>query len=112
MIDGRRMGLLPPTALLVNVGRGSAVDEDALLAALDRQRLAGAVLDVTAREPLPVESRLWTHPAVILTQHTGGRFPGEADAKIDVFIANFRRYLQGYPLENLVPAEPPGALVP
>ena len=55
-------------------------DEDALLEALNRQRIAGAVLDVTAREPLPVESPLWTHPAVILTQHTGGRFPGEADA--------------------------------
>jgi len=103
IIDRRRLGLLPPTALVVNVGRGSALDEAALLSALDGGKLAGAVLDVTAIEPLPADSPLWTHPSVILMQHTGGRFPGEADAKIDVFIANFRRFVQGYALENLVP---------
>jgi phosphoglycerate dehydrogenase-like enzyme len=111
-IDARRLGLLPPSSLLVNMGRGSALDETALLAALDAGRLAGAVLDVTAGEPLPRGSPLWAHPAVILTQHTGGRFPGETDGKIDVFAANFRRFLQGYPLENLVPTARGGAMAP
>lgn len=98
LLDARRLARLPASALLVNVGRGSALDETALVAALNTGLLAGAVLDVTAREPLPAESPLWTHPAVILTQHTGGRFPGETDAKIDVFVANFGRFVRGQPL--------------
>lgn len=84
-----------PHALLVNVGRGSAVDETALIDALQANRLGGAVLDVTAIEPLPESSPLWAHPRVILTQHTGGRFPRETDAKIDVFLAHFARFQRG-----------------
>jgi len=102
LLDGPRLARLPDSALLVNMGRGSAVDETALVAALDAGRLAGAVLDVTAQEPLPPSSPLWTHPRVILTQHTGGRFPGEADAKIDVFVANFGRFVQGHALHSRV----------
>ena len=93
---------MKPDAIFVNVGRGSAVDESALLAALNRGALGGAVLDVTAQEPLPAENPLWRHPLVILTQHTGGRFPGEAEAKVAVFLGNFRRFVAGQPLENVV----------
>lgn len=89
-------------ALFVNVGRGSTVDEGALVAALDAGQLGGAYLDVTAVEPLPADSPLWRHPKVILTQHTGGRFPGESDRKIDVFLANWDRFERGGPLQDLV----------
>jgi glyoxylate/hydroxypyruvate reductase A len=59
-------------------------------------------LDVTAIEPLPVASPLWRHPKVLLTQHTGGRFPGESDRKIDVFLANLARYERGEALHGPV----------
>jgi len=102
LINKVRLALLPHHALLVNVGRGTAVDESALVAALDAGKLAGAILDVTVTEPLPADSPLWTHPRVILTQHTGGRFPHAVKAKVDYFIANFERYIHNQPLKGLV----------
>ena len=95
-----RLALLPRDAVVCNVGRGSTLDEAALLALLDSGHLSGAVLDVTAIEPLPTDSPLWCHPKVLLTQHTGGRFPGETDRKIDVFLANFARFERGEPLHS------------
>ena len=71
----------------------------------DAGYLGGAVLDVTAIEPLPAGSPLWRHPKVLLTQHTGGRFPGETDRKLDVFLANFARFERGEPLTSLVQTE-------
>jgi phosphoglycerate dehydrogenase-like enzyme len=102
LLDAARLARLKPSALLVNVGRGSALDENALLEALDAGRLAGAVLDVTAIEPLPVGSGLWRHPRVLLTQHTGGRFPGETAAKVGRFLENFARFARGEPLPTAV----------
>lgn len=69
LFDAARLGVLPQGAWLINVARGELVDEDALLAALDSGRLAGASLDVFRTEPLPRDHRLWTHPAVRITPH-------------------------------------------
>lgn len=91
-------------ALLVNVGRGSVLDETALVEALDAGQLGGAVLDVTSVEPLPAGSPLWAHPRVILTQHTGGRFPGETAAKVSRFLENFGRFSRGEPLDGVLDA--------
>jgi phosphoglycerate dehydrogenase-like enzyme len=102
LMNRERLGLLPPRAVFVNAGRGSILDETALVELLRNNRLAGAVLDVTQVEPLPPESPLWNLFQVILTQHTGGRFPGETEAKIAVFADNFQRFLQHQPLQNLV----------
>jgi phosphoglycerate dehydrogenase-like enzyme len=99
-LDHARLARLKRDAVVVNVGRGSTLDEAALLALLDAGHLGGAVLDVTAIEPLPVGSPLWRHPRVLLTQHTGGRFPGETDRKIDVFLANVTRFERGEPLHS------------
>ena len=99
-LDHARLARLKRDAVVVNVGRGSTLDEVALLALLDAGHLGGAVLDVTAIEPLPVGSPLWRHPRVLLTQHTGGRFPGETDRKIDVFLANVTRFERGEPLHS------------
>ncbi|WP_414662988.1 D-2-hydroxyacid dehydrogenase [Horticoccus sp. 23ND18S-11] len=104
-VNRARLEQLKPGAVVVNVGRGSTLDETALVALLDRGHLGGAVLDVTAVEPLPPESPLWRHPKVILTQHTGGRFPGEVDRKLDVFLENMRRLERGEPLQHLVAPE-------
>jgi phosphoglycerate dehydrogenase-like enzyme len=94
-----RLARLKRGAVVCNVGRGSTLDETALVELLDAGHLGGAVLDVTAVEPLPSASPLWRHPKVLLTQHTGGRFPGETDRKLDVFLENFARFAGGAPLQ-------------
>ena len=101
-LNRARLRRLKRGAVVVNVGRGSALDEAALVALLDSGHLGGAVLDVTAIEPLPKTSPLWRHPKVLLTQHTGGRFPGEADRKIEVFLENLARFERGETLANRV----------
>jgi phosphoglycerate dehydrogenase-like enzyme len=98
-LDARRLALLRPEAWLVNVGRGSTVDEDALADALHSGGLAGAALDVTQTEPLPVDSPLWDLPNVILTPHAAGGRPLGAAALIT---ANAQALLRGEPLTNLV----------
>lgn len=70
MADAGRLRAMKPTAYLVNVGRGSLVVTDDVLAALDREHLAGVALDVTEPEPLPDGHRLWTHPRALITPHT------------------------------------------
>ncbi len=70
MLDRRRIGLLKPSAYLVNVARGALIDEDALAEALDRGALAGAALDVLADEPPAPEHRLLQHPRVLITPHS------------------------------------------
>lgn len=75
ILDARLLGLLPPSARFVNVGRGATVDEEALADALRSGRLAGAALDVMETEPLPADSPLWDLPNLILTPHVAGGRP-------------------------------------
>jgi len=93
---------LAPHSLYASVGRGNTTDEPALIAALQASRLGGAVLDVTATEPLPPGHSLWTTPNVLLTQHTGGGQPQEAEGKVAQLLRNLHRLQAGQPLENLV----------
>jgi len=93
---------MKPGSVFANVGRGNTVDEAALIDALQRGHMAGAVLDVTATEPLPTDSPLWTLPNVILTQHTAGGQPSEDHGKIDQFLRNLTRFQAGEPLESAV----------
>lgn len=88
---------MKPTAFLINVGRGSLIDEEGLIQALDENRLAGAVLDVMQTEPLPESSPLWKHEKVILTPHVSGWHLGDA---IEDIIENYRRLKTGEPLLN------------
>lgn len=101
LVDRRRLGLLPPGAVVVNVGRGSIVDEAALIELLRAGRLRGAALDVFAREPLPADSPLWAMPNVIISPHSASTVVQENDRLVDLFIENLRRYLDGRPLVNL-----------
>jgi phosphoglycerate dehydrogenase-like enzyme len=99
VVDARRLALLPRKAWLVNVGRGSTVDEDALVDALRAGELAGAALDVTRTEPLPVDSPLWDLPNVIITPHGAGGRPLGAAALV---AANALALRRGEPLTNVV----------
>jgi phosphoglycerate dehydrogenase-like enzyme len=94
---------LPPRAVFVNPGRGGAVDEAALAAALQDGRLAGAVLDVFDTEPLPADHVFWRLPNVIITSHTAA-LSAPADIA-PIFIDNYRRLLRGEPLRYRVDFE-------
>ena len=84
----------------MNVGRGSALDEEALCAALHRGSLAGAVLDVFQQEPLPVDHPFWQTPNLLITSHSSApSFPKDIAR---LFSENYRRYLAGEPLMYLV----------
>ncbi|MFF2054004.1 D-2-hydroxyacid dehydrogenase [Leifsonia sp. NPDC058194] len=91
-----------PGLTVVNVGRGTVIDEDALLAALDAGRVGFAALDVTAVEPLPDSSPLWTHPRVLLSPHTAALTDGEERRIAELFADNATRLLDGRPLRNRV----------
>jgi phosphoglycerate dehydrogenase-like enzyme len=93
------LALLPQHSWLVNVGRGSTVDEDALLAAVQGKTLGGAALDVFATEPLPADSPLWDEENIIISPHAaGGRPIGAAELVSE----NLRRFSTGEQLLNLV----------
>lgn len=85
-------------AIFCNFGRGSAVDESALDAALRGGHLGGAVIDVTRAEPLPPDHPFWTCPNLLLTQHSSGGTHDEVGRKIDHFLANLSRFRAGQPL--------------
>lgn len=96
LIDGRVLAAMPAHALFVNVGRGSTVDEAALVDALQARRIAGAVLDVFATEPLPADHPLWALPNVLITSHTSAlSFPEDI---APIFLENLRRYAAGQQL--------------
>src|SRR5581483_9322172 len=90
-----RLELMPRGAMLVNVGRGGVIDEDALVAALRDGRLRGAALDVFAQEPLPPDSPLWELDNVILSPHTAALSRRENERIVELFADNLRRYLAG-----------------
>jgi phosphoglycerate dehydrogenase-like enzyme len=106
LVDARALALLPAGAHLVNVSRGDVVQEPALIEALASQRLAGAYLDVFAREPLPPDSPLWTLPNVIATPHSAGFAAGNAARVEQMFLDNLARFASGAPLANLVRLQP------
>ena len=93
---------MAPGSIYASVGRGNTTDEPALIAALEAGHLGGAVLDVTAIEPLPTDNPLWSLPNVLLTQHTGGSQHHEDEGKVNALLRNLNRLHTGHPLENLV----------
>jgi len=90
------------SARFINVGRGAVVDQAALVDALRSRRIAGAALDVFADEPLPAVHPFWDMPGVIVSPHMSGDFAGWPAAVSGLFVENFRRWLAGEPLLNVV----------
>jgi phosphoglycerate dehydrogenase-like enzyme len=88
------------SAVLINIGRGSVVSENALVQVLEEERILGAVLDVFEEEPLPDNSRLWALPNVMITPHNSGlSFPEDIVA---IFAENYRRFVDKKPLKYRV----------
>ena len=102
MLGAAELALLPPGAVVINIGRGSVIDEGALIAALQAGRLGGAALDVFESEPLPPESPLWTLPNVLISPHSASTSDRENARLTDLFCDNLRRYLAGEALRNVL----------
>ncbi len=104
MVDARVLAALPAGAIVVNVGRGRVMDEGALVRLLRAGHLAGAALDVTAKEPPDPDSPLWDLPNVILSPHTAALSPHENERITELFIDNVRRLDAGRPVRNRITA--------
>lgn len=102
LVDREFLALMKPGSLLINVGRGNLIDDDALLEALDRGHVTRAILDVFDPEPLPVTSRYWEHPSVVITPHASAGGRGRYERNADLFCSNLQRFLKGEPLPDEV----------
>ena len=104
ILSRERIALLPPEAIVVNVGRGTAIDQDALMEALNAERIAGAALDVMIPEPLPADHPLWDTKNLLLTPHVSGNMslPLTRDKDVDMFCEDLENYAAGRPLLRLV----------
>ncbi len=102
LISAKRLAMLKPSAVLINLARGAIVDEPALITALQTGKLAGAALDVVAQEPLAPESPLWDLPNVLISPHSASTATSENAKITDLFCDNLRRYLDGQPLRNVL----------
>ncbi len=102
LIGREQLRLMRRTAFLVNIARGSVIVESELIEALQADVIAGALLDVFEREPLPADSPLWTMPNVIVTPHVAGNPTDYAARLFEIFADNLQRFLEKQPLRNVV----------
>lgn len=104
ILSAERIALLPPTAYVVNVGRGSAIDQPALVEALNAGKLAGAALDVFAEEPVPAGDPVWTAQNLLLTPHISGQMSlgYTRDRNVALFCEDLERYGRGEKPARLV----------
>ena len=103
-MNAGRIARMKDDAVLISAGRGSVLDQDALVKAMQGGKLWGAALDVTDPEPLPPDSPLWDVPNLLLTPHVAGGMRLEITRRKCVEMAqeNLRRYLAGEKLDNIV----------
>ena len=104
LMNADRVARMKDDAILISAGRGSVLDQDALVNAMKAGRLWGAALDVTDPEPLPADSPLWDVPNLLLTPHVAGGMRLEITRRkcVEMALENLRRYVAGEPLHNLV----------
>lgn len=100
MADAAFFAAMKPGSILINIGRGALLDEDALRKSLDADKPAHAVLDVFQTEPLPKDHWIWDHPKIRVSGHTSNTGDGNARRGDELFVENLRRYLAGEPLLN------------
>ncbi len=99
IVNARTLSQMPPGAMIINPGRGTLIDDDALLAALDSGQIAHATLDVFRTEPLPADHPYWAHPNVTVTPHIASETRPETAAR--VIAENIRRGESGEPFVHL-----------
>lgn len=104
IITEKQLNAMKPGAILLNIGRGTAIDQQALCQALESGHLGGAGLDVTDPEPLPPESPLWIMGNVVLTPHISGNdsLDYTTETILDLFIENLSHYVKGEPMHNVI----------
>lgn len=104
LLSAARIALLPETAFVVNVGRGSAIDQSALVEALNAEKLAGAALDVFVTEPVPENDPIWTAKHLLLTPHISGQMSlgYTRDKNVELFCEDLARYGRGEKPQRLV----------
>ncbi len=102
MIGEPQLRAMKPSAILVNIGRGGTIHEEALVQALREGWIRGAGLDVFETEPLPPDSPLWQMENVIITGHYSGKTPHYDRRAMEIFLDNLQRYVEGRPLRNVV----------
>ncbi len=102
LIGEEELRAMKGSAVIVNIGRGAIIDEQALVRALREGWIGGAALDVFQQEPLSAESELWGLENVLLTPHISGGTPRYMERAVELFCDNLRRYLAGEPLRNVV----------
>ena len=101
-INSARLAKMKPTAHLLNFGRGELIVDADLVDALHRKVIAGAILDVFAVEPLPVEHPFWRTPGITVLPHIGGLHPTRDSVVAELFVENLKRFLAGQPLLHAV----------
>jgi phosphoglycerate dehydrogenase-like enzyme len=101
-ISSERLGWMKPGAIFCNIGRGTTVDQNALLESLHSGQLGAAWLDVTDPEPLPDDHPLWDAPNCYITPHTAGGHRNESETLVRHFLENLERYLRGLPLNDRI----------
>jgi phosphoglycerate dehydrogenase-like enzyme len=102
IIDARAFAQMKDGVHIVNIARGTLIDQDALIAAVDSGKVARASLDVVDPEPLPAGHPLYTHPKVYVTPHISWSSPITMPRTMEIFIENLQRFRAGAPLEGLV----------
>lgn len=102
LIGAAELAQMKPSSFLINISRGVVVALDALVQALQANRIAGAALDVYETEPLPASHPLWRMENVILTPHVAADNPHVPQRRIDTLCDNLRRYLDEEPPRNIV----------
>jgi len=102
LFDMKKLRRMKKTGVLINIGRGSVVNEKELIEALTKKIIGGAALDVTEEEPLPKESKLWGMKNVVITPHQSGLSEKYMDRAIDLFCFNLKAYIKGESPPNLV----------
>ena len=104
LIGAERLAKMKKNAILLNIGRGTAIDTEALCDALEKGQIGGAGLDVTDPEPLPAEHRLWDMPNAIVTPHISGFYHLQQTFERIVRISaeNLAAYREGRPLRNVI----------
>ena len=104
LLSKERIAQLSDKTFVINVGRGAAIDQDALVEALNESRIAGAALDVMYPEPLPADHPLWTAKNCIITPHISGDMglPYTVDKTVEFFCENLERYVRGEDLLHRV----------